>query len=117
MKTDNNVPISFGQIRFSDSAMSSLSNRLPSEKFVSEISAMVEKHSINSIDIYVNTVKDSDRLFCQAKWHNPNKKGTRFFNIYKKEGYLNKIFSNPLSFINRICKQANKMAEECSRIA
>lgn len=117
MKTDNNVSISFGQIRFSNSAMASLSNRLPSGKFVSEVPAMVEKHSINPIDIYVNTAKNSDRLFCQVTWHNPNKDGVGFFNIHKKEGYLNKMFSNPLSFLNRICKQSNKLAEDFSRIA
>ena len=117
MKVDNNTNLSFGKIKFSEKAMTSLSNRLPSGEFVQKIPELIEKHKINPIDIYVTTVKDSDRLFCQAKWISPNKITPRFFCFYKKEGKLNKIFSNPIALINRICKQSKKMAEEFSRKA
>ena len=115
MNVDNNTNLSFGKIKFSDKAMTSLSNRLTSGEFALKIPELIENHKINPVDIYVTTVKDSDRLICQAKWINPDKTAPGFFNFYKKENKLNKMFSSPIAFLKRICKQSNKLAEEFSR--
>ena len=117
MKVDNNSALTFGQIRFSNNAMKSISKRMPSGKFVHDIPEFAENHSINPVEIYVDTLKDSDRLTCYAHWTRSVNDGVQFFELYKKEGILSRIFSNPISFLTRVRKNSNKIAENFCRNA
>ena len=117
MKVDNNSALSFGKMRFSKRAMEAISKRMPAGKFVYDLPAFAENHSINPIEIYVDTVRNSDRLTCYAHWNRSIRNGVQFFELHKKEGIMSRIFSDPISFLTRIRKRSNKIAENFCRNA
>ena len=117
MKVDNNSALSFGKMRFSKKAMEAISKRMPAGKFVYDLPAFAENHSINPIDIYVDTVRNSNRLVCSANWERSINNGAQFFQLRIKEGIMSRILSDPISFLTRIRKRSNKIAENFCRNA
>ena len=91
---------SFGSIKISDGAMKILKQRIVNESEIKELEKLVASQKANKFDVHVDARNMHDIYGYVAD-------GATYSMTYE-EGFFARLFSSPVKFIKKMCKDADK---------